>query len=475
MDSHGWIDTVPDINYEYMFGVRKPHFESIRQYLTSSAAIYCGHTELTNDLAMYLLKLKHGVANRLLSSLSKCSLAELNTKLNRVRDALRNEFASKMVGFSTIERTSALTKYSRKDLYTALMIPKENAILIEDGISYIIPNDSGSDPPYINMESVIIFTPTGYIVDVVGPVLLEEPEDEQPIFATFKQRSDWLQENDLIISNSISRKAMEPYENLSATNVSQYVPRCDTPITQHKTDIIRYEIKMVRSLIRIVKNRIRSFGLIDKPSWQDRLTLHTDLMNVCAIINYVQRSQPINIPLPHSAITTYDSSTPDSPSETSKRQWDFEFVPQCSLSELRTTEFKKISVNYVAFPSLSREDVRDHTLEVFQIRRHYGLQVKSNGSSSPSSVAAIRETSIWEPCSNNLILKTIFDPDHFSHSELDTYFWFSVQNRTNVGWMCTCELGLLGIWCCHHVATVIQDLSSRFQPYAKSSLVGNAA
>jgi len=474
MDAPCSIDTFPESNYEYTFGVRKPHFDAIRQYLTTSNAMYCVHGELTNDLAMYLMKLKHGVPNRLLSYFFKCSLSELNTRLNRIRDGLKNEFASKMLGFSTIERTSVLTKFSRKDLYTAFMLPKENAILIEDGISYLIPNDSGSDPPYINMESVIIFSPTGLIVDVIGPVLLEQPEDEQPIFATLKQRSDWLQENDLIISNAVSRKAMEPYEHHSTTSVSQFVPRSDVPITQHKTDIIRYEIKIVRSLIRIVKNRIRSFGLVDKPGWLDRLTLHTDLMNVCAIINLVQRSQPINIPLPHS-ISTYDSSTPDSPSESSKRQWEFDFIPQCSLSELRTTEFKKISVNYVAFPPLSREDVRDHTLEVFQIRRHYGL-VKSNGSSSPSSLTAIRETSIWEPCSNNLILKTIFEPDHFSHSELDMYFWFAVgQNRTNVGWMCTCELGLLGIWCCHHVASVLQDLSSRFQPYAKSSLVGNAA
>lgn len=469
MDCH-WIDSLPDSSYEFLFGVRRANFQTLQQYLTGS--VFRVNNDLisdASDLALYLIKLKHGLTNRLLSSLFRCPLAELNARLNKIRDGLKNDFASKYVGFSSIDRSNVICKHSRQDLNSVFLIPKENVVLIEDGIPYLIPNDSDSSPPYISMESVIVFTTTGLIVDVVGPVIIEEPSDEQPIFTSFKQRTEWLHENDLIISNYISRQAVEPYEANSLTNVQRYVPRNDTHLSQFDLDRIRSEVKNVRNLIRVVKNRVRSFKLIEKPNWQDRLHLHTDLIITCAIINLFQRSQPITIP-PHHGAAEYETSSP----QHNTRRWEYKLVKPCGLTDLRQADFKKISTKHIAFPPMSREDVRDHTLEVFQVRRSYGM-VKGSGGSSPSSSSVIRETSIWEPCTDNIIVKVIFEPDHF-HTELDTYFWYSLySDQTDIGWMCTCEVGQLSVWCCHHVATAIQSLGFRFHPYGKACLVGNAA
>lgn len=91
-----WIEHLPDANYEYMFGIRKPHFDSLRDALGRSG-IYT-----SCDLALYLIKLKHGLPNRLLASMFRCPLADCNAKIDGI---IRSEFSYKYIGFNRTSRS----------------------------------------------------------------------------------------------------------------------------------------------------------------------------------------------------------------------------------------------------------------------------------------------------------------------------------------------------------------------------------
>ena len=271
-----WIEHLPDANYEYMFGIRKPHFDSLRDALGRSG-IYT-----SCDLALYLIKLKHGLPNRLLASMFRCPLADCNAKIDRIRSIIRSEFSYKYIGFNRTSRSFIMTKQTRRDITHGLNVPKDSVFLIEDGIPYLIPNESDSLPKHLSLESIIVFTSTGHIVDVTGPAILEEirlnnvtnnsngraPADGslfdgnsyEDISINLKYRSEWLQENDVIVSSAVTRGLIESFflsefnsnSSTIGSSVSSsceffqpYVPRNDALIDSRELEGFRGWIGLV--------------------------------------------------------------------------------------------------------------------------------------------------------------------------------------------------------------------------------------
>ncbi|XP_015791829.1 uncharacterized protein LOC107368510 [Tetranychus urticae] len=479
-----WVDNLPDANYEYMVGIRKPHFDQLRDIIGRS-----GIHPASGDLALYLIKLKHALPNRLLASMFRCPLADCNSKIDRVRKTLRSEFSYKYIGFNRNSRSFVMTKQTRRDIIHGLNVPKDAVFLIEDGIPYLIPNESDSLPKHLSLESLIVFSSTGHIVDVTGPAILEDinvtsngrtPGDGSAfdgngyddINLNLKYRSEWLQENDVIVSNAITRGLVESfvtndlnnYNGQNTTNtecLQPFVPKMGNFMDQSELDNLRSWIGAVRAIIRQVKHRIRSFKAIEKPCWQDRLNINSDLMNVCAMINCFQM---ISIPL---CDDTFDPTC--SPEY---RRWNFSHCKPEGPSLLDEADFRQISKNQVSFPPMSREDIRDHTLQVYQVTRGYGMMRSLSCSNSFDSLNPpnIKDVFIWEPCDYQIMLKVVLSCSQFD-SESTTHFWYSIrQNETRIGWMCGCDVGRLGSWCCHHVSTVFKDLGYRYHPFGPPNL-----
>jgi hypothetical protein len=174
-------ESLTDSEYRDLLGILKDSFNDLLRYIEGKIRATPTRTTRTS-LAIFLLKLKGGESNKILSTLFNISKSSVQRSVRTVRNALMTGgFVAENLGFGHVTREQIIDEHTRPLAQTLFGDGTgQQAILILDG-TYIYINKSGNFKFQRQSYSVhkgrplvkpmVIVSSTGYFVSVLGPYI----------------------------------------------------------------------------------------------------------------------------------------------------------------------------------------------------------------------------------------------------------------------------------------------------------------
>ena len=178
-------------------------------------------------LGLFLLKLKSGISNKLLSTLFSISRSSVKRAVASVRKTLMNYFVPFHLGLNHITRQDVITTHTRPlaqylfgDGHTAILVLDGTYIYIQKSNNFQFQRRSYSmhkERPLV--KPMIITTTTGYFVTVVGPYLADSKNNDSSILNHILRTNiecirSWIAEDDVFIVDRGFRDSLGMLEEL---------------------------------------------------------------------------------------------------------------------------------------------------------------------------------------------------------------------------------------------------------------------
>lgn len=198
-------------------------------------------------LGLLLMKMKTGLSHSILSVLFDLSKSRISRAISSVRKLLMFSFVPLFLGVNHISRQSVINNHTSEVAKAIFSPDQESCILVLDATylytekssDYLFQRRSFSMHKGRNLvKPMLVVTTTGYILEVFGPFLADQKNNDANITNAFMKNSQsdlrlWLQDGDIFI---VDRGFRDSLETLKGLNFEAEMPSFSKKGTQYCTD-----------------------------------------------------------------------------------------------------------------------------------------------------------------------------------------------------------------------------------------------
>lgn len=454
---------IDDEDYTNLLGINRDQFSVladelrlIRNSLSRS---------VRTCLAVFLMKLKTGLPNKVLSILFRLKKHQVQRIIHSARLSLMTEFVPNYLGFGHISHEDFCQQHTTTVAKTLFTNESSQAVIILDGTyvyiqkssNYRFQRQSYSLHKHRSLvKPMVIVASDGYILSVLGPYLADYHNNDAAITKhLFKHNlekiNDWMEENDVCIVDRGFRDAVEFLED-HGYNVKMpfYLNKNSKQHTTEEANKSRLVTK-VRWVVESTNGRIKQFRMLDKVVPNTLSKYIGDFVRIaCALLNRFR-----------GPVTTLDEKTEKIANEMMhKAKMDNElkvFLEDNGLITKRSDYKSLESADIMDFPQLTLDDLRTITMGIYQLKQAPCYTKDHLNEDGQYELLVFKET-------EGLIKVKI----QSRHSKNTTYtLWIQYipsSDKPIAGWYCTCKVGSRVVGCCAHIASVLWFLGfERYQ------------
>lgn len=201
-----------DKDYIDLLGISKAAFEDMLKYVEARVKPTPSRTVRTS-LAIFLMKLRGGDSNRILSTLFNISKSGIRRSIKSIRSALiEGTFVSENLGFQHVTREQIIHQHTRPLAQTLFGdTTRPQVILVLDG-TYIYINKSANfkfqrqsfsfhkGRPLV--KPMVIVSTTGYFISIIGPYFAKDNDASilnHIMKSNIEDIRSWIQDDDVFI------------------------------------------------------------------------------------------------------------------------------------------------------------------------------------------------------------------------------------------------------------------------------------
>ena len=261
------FNTLSDSEHTDLLGITRESFLDMERYIEGRVRATPARSVRTS-LAIFLMKMRGGESNRILSTLFNVSKSSIRRCIKSVRSALiSGEFVRENLGFQHITRENVIQDHTRelaKTLFAEL--PDRQAILVLDG-TYIYINKSGNfkfqrqsfslhkGRPLV--KPMVIVSTTGYFISVIGPYLARNNDAailNHIMRTNVEDIRGWVQEEDIFIVDRGFRDSISYLEEMGIkAEMPAFMARGETQMSTESANTSRLVTKVHTSTNNICK------------------------------------------------------------------------------------------------------------------------------------------------------------------------------------------------------------------------------
>ena len=214
-----------------------------------------------NSLGIFLMKMKTGLSNGILSSIFNVSKASIRRAVTTVRRALMEEFVPQNIGFSHITREDVISRHTRplaESLFggtgtQALLVLDGTYIFIQKSMNFTFQRKTYSmhkGRPLV--KPMVIVSTSGYYISVLGPYLARNNDASILNYILKTNKEDvlnWIQENDVFIVDRGFRDSMAYLEELGMKAVMpSFMTKGEKQLSTHDANTSRLVTKVMHAV-----------------------------------------------------------------------------------------------------------------------------------------------------------------------------------------------------------------------------------
>ncbi|XP_062600940.1 uncharacterized protein LOC134262562 [Saccostrea cucullata] len=292
-------ESLSDAEYVNLMGISKDSFKDLLQYIEGKVRLTPARS-LRTSLAIFLMKIRRGESNRVLSTLFNVSKSSVRRCISSVRSALGGRFVSENLGFQHITRSDVIQHHTRQIAQTLFgSSPAGNqVILVLDG-TYIYINKSGNfhfqrqsfslhkGRPLL--KPMIIVSTTGQFISVMGPYLARNNDAsiiKHIMKSNIEDIRNWVQEDDIFIVDRGFRDSMDYLEELGIqAHMPCFMSKGEKQMSTESANTSRLVTK-IRWVVESANSRIKQWKYLGHVLPTSQIPYIGDFIKiVCSICN----------------------------------------------------------------------------------------------------------------------------------------------------------------------------------------------
>ncbi|XP_062596569.1 uncharacterized protein LOC134258027 [Saccostrea cucullata] len=435
--------------YQNLLGITKAAFEDLLTYVEGKIKLTPVRTVRTS-LAIFLMKLKGGESNKILSTLFNISKSSIHRAVTSVRTALMNGgFVRENLGFGHVTREEVIQEHTRPLAQTILGdAVSQQAILVLDG-TYIYINKSGNfrfqrqsfslhkGRPLV--KPMIIVSTTGYFVSVLGPYIARNNDAtilNQIMHCNIEDIRNWVKEEDIFVVDRRFRDSLDYLEEIGIkAKMPSFLAKGDKQMSTENANTSRLVTK-IRWVVESANARIKQWHYLGHILPSSQIPYIGDFVRiVCAISNKYLK------PLA-SGDTEEDQALGAKMVFLSKQVNTLQQHVEDNHLDRRSVCWSEIN-DLPDFPHLDKDQLRSLTCGVYQLR--LSPCYAKEHLDGDCSIQVHRE----EPG----LLRVKLQSRHVSARSYLLWIQFDAGNIK--AWYCKCRAGARVVGMCSHVAAIL--------------------
>ena len=369
-------DTLSDNDYHTLTGLSKDQFDDLFGYVRTinSTKVRSPRT----CLAIYLLKLRSGMSNKVLSSLFGLSKYVIRRSVKAARRSLLVSFVNEHIGFQHVSRETVINEHTRQIAKSLFATNDSCAILVLDGTYIYIQKSSNfkfqrrsfslhKHRPLV--KPMMIVSTTGYIVSVLGPYLADTKNNDANILThimknNIEQIRNWVRKDDVFVVDRGFRDSIDLLEDLGIqTEMPAFFVKGQKQHNTVEANSSRFVTK-IRWVVESANSRIKQWKYLEKTLPNSQIPfIEADVKIVCAICNKFRPS--LSVDNTHNTDDLQLAAQMIGMSFTQNQLRDR--VARDGLDK-RNVKWVKMDGADVTFPKLEEQSLRDITLGVYQLK-----------------------------------------------------------------------------------------------------------
>jgi hypothetical protein len=228
------FDNITDPDCAALTGLSREQFEDLFHHLADKIKSTPSRSPKTS-VGLFLLKLKTGLSNKLLSTIFRIGKSSICRAIITVRQAMLRGFVPLYLGLESVTRDKLITEHTRPLTQSLFQAAAEDLILVIDG-TYIYIQKSNNfqfqrrtyslhkGRPLV--KPMVIVTTTGYYVSIIGPYLADSKNNDAAILNHILQTNiadikSFLKPDDIII---VDRGFRDPISLLEDIGLREEMP-----------------------------------------------------------------------------------------------------------------------------------------------------------------------------------------------------------------------------------------------------------
>ncbi|KAK3109068.1 hypothetical protein FSP39_022182 [Pinctada imbricata] len=401
------------------------------------------------SLAIFMMKMKTGLPNKLLSTLFNISKSSIKRAIATVRKTLSASFVPYYIGFQHISRQDVITKHTRplaeqifgENGLQVVLVLDGTYIYIQKSLNFQFQRRSYSvhkGRPLV--KPMVIVSTTGYFVSVIGPYLADGKNNDARILehimrSNIEDVRDWIDENDVFIVDRGFRDAVPFLSSLGINaEMPAFMKRGEKQMSTEDSNSSRMVTK-VRWVVESANARSKRWRFLDHVLPTNQVPYIGDYVRiVCAIAN---KFYP---PLSHGNLEEDQVLAAKMHHLSLQVNGLKDYVEEKELHK-RTADWESSDVD--DFPRLGEEQIRPITCGSYQL--------KLCASYTKEHLEGNCEIQLHKEEPNLLRVRL-----RSRHCSSRSYLlWVKYDSASVVAWYCRCRSGSRVVGVCAHIAAVI--------------------
>ncbi|XP_053380497.1 uncharacterized protein LOC123526886 [Mercenaria mercenaria] len=449
--------SMTDDSYFALTGLNKNDFQD----LLLSINLY--NTEVRSArtcLAVFLMKLRTGVSNRVLASLFNLSRAQVQGIINAAADSLLRYFVPVNLGFNHISHSDFVERHTTplaKEIFTsdpsqAVLVLDGTYIYIQKSQSYEFQRKSYSmHKSRCLVKPMVVVGTDGYFLSVLGPYYANGRNNDASITehlmrTNLESINQWLKTGDVFIVDRGFRDCVSFLEdNGYSVKMPFYLAKGAKQHTTEEANLSRLVTK-VRWVVESANGRIKQWRFFDKVVPNVLLLRIGDFTRiVCAIMNKY-----------YCPLASFSRNTEELARQMLERSQQsnrvLQYLQSNNLLNKRSC-FAKVDASSLSFlsefPKLTPDNLRDITMGVYQIEQAPSYTQEHRTSEGDYELFFHKE--------NPYLIKIQMQSRHISSHQHTLWIEYNTGSDQPPisGWYCGCKVGARTVGCCAHVASVL--------------------
>ncbi|XP_065935231.1 uncharacterized protein [Magallana gigas] len=372
-----------NLDYITLTGISKDHFADLHQEIETEIKNTPSRTS-TMSLGIFLLKMRSGMSNQLMSTIFGISKSSVRRAISTVRTALMKKFVPENVGLHHISRQEVIANHTRP-LAQSLFgnMTQSQAIAVLDG-TYIYIQKSNhfqfqrrtysihKGRPLV--KPMVVVSTDGYFLTVVGPYLADSRNNDASILnhmlkSNIEDIKNWFEDDDIFIVDRGFRDALGVLEEFG---IKAYMPHLlDKGERQMPTPDANASrlVTKIRWVVEAANSRIKRWKYLAHTLPTNQVPFIGDYVRiVCAISNKY-------LPPLSTGNADDDEALAAKMQYLSKQVNSLKaFVEEHALD--KRSSCWEVSSDSLNFPKLDEEEIRNLTCGVYQ---HNDVDVSATG------------------------------------------------------------------------------------------------
>ncbi|XP_062608957.1 uncharacterized protein LOC134270728 [Saccostrea cucullata] len=461
-------------NYKDLTGLTKENFSDMVQHL--STVRNTGNRSVRTCLGIFLMKLRVGLANKILATIFGLKTTHVQRIIHAVRRTLMETFVPHTVGFQHINHDDMATSHTTPIAQKLFTTQPGQAVVVLDG-TYVFIQKS-QDYRFQRMsfsmhnhrplvKPMVIVGTDGYILSVLGPYFSDGHNNDAAITQhaitnNVENMASWFRKDDVFLVDRGFKDAVKFLEDSGyMVKMSICLPKGSKQLSTKDANLTRLVTKC-RWVVERTNARIKHFRFFDKIVPNSMIPSIGDLVKIiCGLLNKYKGALLHHPEDDEVAKKMLERSLMENPLKL--------FVEENNLARRRSAYRKLDGESLQDFPRLSLDILRSITLGVYQIKQapNYAREHISEEGNFDLLV-----------CKESESLLQVKIQSRHTKAAVHT-LWIDYSCGTDLpikGWYCTCKVGARMVGCCAHIASVLWYLGiERHDKVLKPSRLSSTA